>query len=158
MVGKTKIKKSEDGKIIEIVHSDYSVDPDSIINPEAVKLMEDFKLTEAAQEFIINTHSEGFVKVTGTKLNDEYFARKEEGRILHSEARWLISDIKSGLVIPDIHAEGKGVALRFATLKDCKDWIKNIPEEYQEKLNRAKASESYAEACQKLAEFANSKE
>ena len=116
--------------------------------------MENFELKEAAQEYIILTHSEGFVRVNGTKLTDEYFARKEEGKTLHPEARWMISDTKSGLVIPDIHATGKGVALRFATLKDCKEWIKDIQAEYQEKLAKVKASEKYAETCQKLAEFA----
>ena len=112
---------------------------------------------EAIKTFIIATRAEasGFREIAGTKLSDEFFAYKEEGRTLHPEARWIISDIKSGLGIPN--KEKKGALLRFATLKDCKDWVANIPEEYQQKIAEAKADPKYAEACQRLEDFKNSK-
>ena len=106
---------------------------------------------EALQTYYINTMSRGFVEVAGTKLDDDFFAWKEEGRTLHPEARWIITDIKSGLALPS--KEAKGAVLRFATLKDCKEWIKAIPEEFKQKIDAAKADSHYAEACQKLADF-----
>lgn len=106
---------------------------------------------EAIKTFIIATRASesGFQEIAGTKLSDEFFAYKEEGRTLHPEARWIISDIKSGLGLPS--KEAKGALLRFTTLKDCKDWVANIPEEYRQKIDAAKAKPEYAEACQKLA-------
>jgi hypothetical protein len=44
---------------------------------------------EAIKTFIIATRAEasGFKEIAGTKLSDEFFAYKEEGRTLHPEAR-----------------------------------------------------------------------
>lgn len=106
---------------------------------------------EAIKTFIIATRASesGFQEIAGTKLSDEFFAYKEEGRTLHPEARWVISDIKSGLGLPS--KETKGALLRFATLKDCKEWVANIPEDYRQQIDNAKSKPEYAEACERLA-------
>ena len=106
---------------------------------------------ESIQTFIIYTRSEGFKEIAGTKINDEIFAHKDEGKTLHPEARWHLSDINSGLGLPDL--EQPTDLLRFATLKDCKDWVKNMPEDYKQKIAEVKTKPGYAEVCQKLADF-----
>jgi len=108
---------------------------------------------EALKTFIIATRSSesGFEEIAGTQLSDEYFAYKDDGKTLHPEARWIISDIKSGKALPS--KETKGALLRFATLKDCREWLKDMPEEYKQKIDEVRATTEYASACQKLEEF-----
>jgi len=92
-------------------------------------------------------HHYAAVKVSGTDLGYGLFAWKETGRTLHPEARWYISDIKTGTGIPKLNPgehEGKP-NIRFATLADCKAWVKNIPEEYKTKIDAARASAKYQE-------------
>ena len=42
---------------------------------------------EAIQTFIIYVRPGNFKEVAGSKVNDEFFAYKEEGKTLHPEAR-----------------------------------------------------------------------
>ena len=95
---------------------------------------------EAIKTFITATHSgkNGFKEVSGIQLSDDYFAYKDGVR---SETWWWIVDIKSGLAIPPKHN----------SLKDCKEWLKNISEEDLAKIEQKKLEPFYQEQCVKLA-------
>ena len=146
MIGKTKIKKDENGNITEIIHSDYAVDPDSIINPEAVKLVEDLTLKEATtNEFYvaIRTNLDGseytFKKVNGSKLNKEYFAYQSDVK----SCGWSVTDIASGV----------SVKLKLPTVKACKEFLTNLSEEDAERLAAFKQKPVYKRICQELEAF-----
>ena len=95
---------------------------------------------EALKTFITATRAGegGFKEVSGTQLTDEYFAYKDGVR---NETWWWVIDIKSGLA----------VAPKFKTLKDCKDWLKNISDEELAKIEQKKLEPRYQEQCNKLA-------
>lgn len=95
---------------------------------------------EALKTFITASRSgeNGFKEVSGTQLTDEYFAYKDGVR---SETWWWIIDIPSGLAI----------APKMKSLKDCKDYLKNIPNEELAKIEQARLSDQYKEQCAKLA-------
>lgn len=95
---------------------------------------------EAIKTFITATLSGegGFKEVSGTQLTDEYFAYKDGVR---SETWWWIVDIKSGLAISP----------KLKSLKECREWLKNISNDALVKIEQKKLEPFYQEQCAKLA-------
>jgi len=94
---------------------------------------------EALQTFIIDTRSVGLKEVTGTKLTDEYFAYQSDVKSFG----WTISDIASGL----------SIATKLPTLKACKEFIKNMDNDFLAKIEQARLSDKYKEQCAKVAAY-----
>jgi len=93
---------------------------------------------EALQTFIIDTRSEGLKEVTGTRLTDEYFAHNEG-----PYSKWHITDTASGL----------SIATKLPTLKACREYIKDIPDDILAKIEQVRLTDKYKEQCQKVASF-----
>jgi len=153
MIGKNKLV-IKNGKLAEIIHYDYSTDF-MLDSTSTGRITESMEFFESIKTFIVASRSEDapFKEVAGTQLTDELFAYKEEGFTLHPEARWIISDIASGRALPS--KDTKGALLRFATLRDCRAWVKDMPVEYKEKIEEVKASPEYVEACKAVLDFKN---
>jgi len=95
---------------------------------------------EALKTFLIDTRNEGIKEVAGTELTDGFFAYKKE---LRGKAYWVITDIASGTSIPG----------DFPTLKACKEFMANVPEEIRQKIDFARSTESYKVQCEKIAAY-----
>jgi hypothetical protein len=102
------------------------------------------ELFEAKETYYLANRDGSFIAVAGTKLSNGLFAHKHELAYFG----WCISDIKSGLLVKN----------KLKTLKDCKDYVINMPEEEKEKIERARQKQSYAELCNKLAKYKESSE
>jgi hypothetical protein len=94
---------------------------------------------EALKTYIIDTRSEGLKEVTGTKLTDEFFAYQSDVKSFG----WTITDIASGL----------SIATKLPTLKACRDFIKDMSDEFLAKIEQARLSDKYKAQCERVAAY-----
>ncbi len=142
MIGKNK-KIIKDGKLVGIVHSDYAVDPNSLFNMEAIKMFEDFNFTEAVKKSYYvasRKNKSGYDIVEGQDLGNGLFCYKST--TWKRETIYYIIDEATGLAIASL-----------PTLKDCKEWVKDIPAEERAKYEEAKQTERYQRLVKRLEQF-----
>ena len=94
---------------------------------------------EALQTFIIDTKGEGLKEVTGTRLTDDYFAFQSDVKSFG----WTVSDKASGVA----------VATKLPTLKACRDYVKNIPDDTLARWEQFRLSDVYKAQCKRIASF-----
>ena len=80
----------------------------------------------------------GFEEVSGTQLSDEYFAYKDS---VKTYVWWWVVDIASGLA----------VSPKLNSLKECRDWLKNLSDEDRAKIEQKKLEPFYKAQCEKRA-------
>lgn len=91
------------------------------------------------KQFVIAKRTpDKFEIVNGTQLNDSMFAH-----IGGKLSSWVISDIKSGMMIQN----------KFPSLASCKEWAAAVPEDVQSKIDLVKNTDDYRAACDQLHEF-----
>jgi len=88
----------------------------------------------ARQQFVIPQIGNRFIVVDGTVISSAYGLFAHNGG---SYVGWVVSDIKSGLM----------VELHFKTLGACRDYVNTLSEEMLEKIRKARSSEPYARLC-----------
>lgn len=86
-----------------------------------------------------NSSDYTFKKVKGSKLNSNYFAYKSD----ISGFGYSITDVNSGV----------SIKTKLPTLAACKEYLANLSEEEQAKIDEKKKTAKYQEVCKKLADF-----
>lgn len=92
---------------------------------------------------VVRTNTDGseytFKKVNGSKLSKEYFAYQSDVRGMG----WSVTEVASGV----------SIKLKLPTLKACKEYLANIPEEDAARIEEVHQTEKYKKICQDLADF-----